>query len=136
MRESEILEAYNELKDLELKELELELEELITSHLEVGRKRAIESLVTHIRTNEESIKSIVRKNELIEACKEEISKPAVSLKIKETLNNNHNSVNCFLEIAQIVAPAIAQMYLGLSAMTIVGAILVLCKQGIQKYLIV
>ena len=55
-------------------------------------------------------------------------------KIKLILQNNHQSTNFVIGIIQLLAPAIAQQYSGIPAMAIVGAITLLCRQGLENYL--
>ena len=54
--------------------------------------------------------------------------------IKDILRKNAKTTNYTLEIIQLLAPAIAQQFGGLSSMAIVGSITILCKQGIQNYI--
>lgn len=54
--------------------------------------------------------------------------------IKVILKNNPNNTNYIIEIVHLLAPAIAQQYLGFSGMAIVGTITLLCRQGITKFI--
>lgn len=73
-------------------------------------------------------------NRAMDGCKQQLKNPVISEKVKNLLKDNTKTVNCTLEIIQLVAPAVAQIYGGLSAMTIVGSLMILCKQGINNYL--
>lgn len=75
----------------------------------------------------------IAKNDIIEACKKEMEKPEVSY-LMQILKDNPNAVKNILEIIQLVVPAIAQVYGGLSALTIVGSIMIVIKQNVQNYL--
>lgn len=52
--------------------------------------------------------------------------------IRKIMKDNTKTTNYILEIVQLIAPAVAQVYLGMSGLAIVGAITILCKQGIQQ----
>ena len=55
-------------------------------------------------------------------------------KIKKIIKKNPNYTKYTLEIIQLIAPVIAQKYAGIPALSIVGAITLLCKQGINNFL--
>ena len=55
-------------------------------------------------------------------------------KIKKIIKKNPNYTKYTLEIIQLIAPVIAQKYAGIPALSIVGAITLLCKQGISNFL--
>ena len=69
---------------------------------------------------------------VLEICKAYITK--YSSEIKLTLQNNPQKTNYVLNIIQLLAPAIAQQYSGIPAMAIVGAITLLCRQGIDNFI--
>ncbi len=73
-----------------------------------------------------------RANKFLDTCK--LTVASYSKSIKDILQKNEKTTNFTLEIIQLVAPVIAQQYAGLPALTIVGAITILCKQGITKYI--
>lgn len=54
--------------------------------------------------------------------------------IKLMLQNNPQRTNFVIGIIQLLVPAIAQQYSGIPAMAFVGAITLLCRQGIENYL--
>ncbi len=73
-----------------------------------------------------------RANEFLDTCK--LTVALYSKSIKDILHKNEKTTNFTLEIIQLVAPVIAQQNAGLPALIIVGAITILCKQGITKYI--
>ena len=77
--------------------------------------------------------NIVKSQEELEViCKEAITKNKKS--IKEILKSHPKSTNYVIDIIMLMAPAITQQYLGISAMAIVGSIVILCRQGLTSYL--
>ncbi len=70
--------------------------------------------------------------EVMDVCKTYVMKSSSS--IKEILRKNPKVTNYALDVIQLVAPAIAQQYGGLSSMAIVGSLSILCKQGITNYI--
>lgn len=70
--------------------------------------------------------------ELEEVCKESIKENSFS--IKQILKKHPNYTNCIIDIITLLAPAIAQQYIGIPGIAIVGTITVICKQGIHTYL--
>lgn len=73
-----------------------------------------------------------QQEELETICKDTIKKNSST--IKEILQKHPNYTNYVIDIIMLLAPAIAQQYLGISAMAIVGSITIICKQGINAYL--
>lgn len=77
--------------------------------------------------------NIVKSQEELEViCKEAITKNKKS--IKEILKSHPKSTNYVIDIIMLMVPAITQQYLGISAMAIVGSIVILCRQGLTSYL--
>jgi len=71
-------------------------------------------------------------DKVMDVCKKSIANASQS--IRQILQNNPKTTNYSLEIIQLVAPAIAQQYGGISSMAIVGTLSILCKQGITNYI--
>lgn len=130
MTQTEINNIYNKLQGLESSDLlEVLIKESFPEYYAMGIMAPSE------REIEKKILESERKiEEDISKCKKVIANPSISTKIKTLLKNNPKYVNCTLEIIQLVAPAVAQIYGGLSALTIVGTLIIMCKQGIQNYL--
>lgn len=89
---------------------------------------------------EQEMQEAKKEQDMVDAavwmCKETIARPEISSSIKQIMQSNSGKINYSLEIVQLVAPAVAQIYGGVPALTIVGAIVLLCKQGIQNYITV
>ena len=58
----------------------------------------------------------------------------LSSEIKTIIKNNPQKTNFTLNIIQLLAPAIAQQYSGITAMALIGSITLLCRQGIENYI--
>ncbi len=69
---------------------------------------------------------------LPEICKEYALRYSDEIKI--ILQNNPQKTNFVISIIQLLAPVIAQEYSGIPAMAIVGAITILCRQGIENFI--
>lgn len=65
-------------------------------------------------------------------CKTSVANASQS--IRKIMHDNPKATNYSLEIIQLVDPAIAQQYCGISGMAIVGSLSILCKQGISNYI--
>ena len=130
MTQTEINNIYNKLQGLDSSEiLDILRKELFSEYHVLGMMAPSE-----MEIEKRILKSEHKIEENISKCKKVIANPSISTKIKTLLKNNPKYVNCTLEIIQLVAPAVAQIYGGLSALTIVGTLTIMCKQGIQNYL--
>ena len=70
--------------------------------------------------------------EVEDICKDSIKNNSST--IKQILQKHPHYTNYVIDIIMLLAPAIAQQYIGISGIAIVGSITILCKQGIQAYL--
>ena len=70
--------------------------------------------------------------EVEDICKDSIKNNSST--IKQILQKHPHYTNYVIDIIMLLAPAIAQQYIGISGLAIVGSITILCKQGIQAYL--
>ena len=70
--------------------------------------------------------------EVEDICKDSIKNNSST--IKQILQKHPYYTNWVIEIVMLLAPAIAQQYIGIPGLAIVGSITILCKQGIQAYL--
>ena len=70
--------------------------------------------------------------EVEDICKDSIKNNSST--IKQILQKHPNYTNYVIDIIMLLAPAIAQQYIGIPGIAIVGSITILCKQGIQAYL--
>lgn len=52
--------------------------------------------------------------------------------IKQIIHNHPTISNFTLEVVQLIVPVIAQSYAGIPALAVVGSIILLCKQGLNK----
>lgn len=130
MTQTEINNIYNKLQGLDSSEIsDILRKELFSEYHVLGMMAPSE-----MEIEKRILKSEHKIEENISKCKKVIANPSISTKIKTLLKNNPKYVNCTLEIIQLVAPAVAQIYGGLSALTIVGTLTIMCKQGIQNYL--
>ena len=130
MTQTEINNIYNKLQGLDSSEIsDILRKELFSEYHVLGMMAPSE-----MEIEKRILKSEHKIEENISKCKKVIANPSISTKIKTLLKNNPKYVNCTLEIIQLVAPAVAQIYGGLSALTIVGTLTIMCKQGIQNFL--
>ena len=70
--------------------------------------------------------------EVEDICKDSIKNNSST--IKQILQKHPHYTNYVIDIIMLLAPAIAQQYIGIPGIAIVGSITILCKQGIQAYL--
>ena len=70
--------------------------------------------------------------EVEDICKNSIKNNSST--IKQILQKHPHYTNYVIDIIMLLAPAIAQQYIGIPGLAIVGSITILCKQGIQAYL--
>lgn len=131
MTQTEINNIYNKLQGLDSSEIS----DILRKELFFSENHVLGMMApSEMEIEKRILKSEHKIEENISKCQKVIANPSISTKIKTLLKNNPKYVNCTLEIIQLVAPAVAQIYGGLSALTIVGTLTIMCKQGIQDYL--
>lgn len=143
MTQEEALKCFRQIEGYEVKQIrELVAKELCPDNLSFGLGTAIGAVLGELYSpicaagatigHSTALDTERQQEELETICKDTIKKNSST--IKEILQKHPNFTNYVIDIIMLLAPAIAQQYLGISAMAIVGSITIICKQGINAYL--
>jgi hypothetical protein len=129
MTREEVEYLHNQLEGLNTDQIQL----IVTNELGIVRIKPRSPFVHYWNDEPDyNISELKTPEELETICKDTIKKNSST--IKEILQKHPNYTNYVIDIIMLLAPAIAQQYLGISAMAIVGSITIICKQGIHSYL--
>ncbi len=144
MTQSEALEYYKQIEFFDSKEIrKLIKKELQPSLNQIARDAALGILcriagglfggpVGAAAGGPINVRSTPSPEDVESICKDSIKNNSSS--IKQILQKHPNYTNYVIDIIMLLAPAIAQQYIGIPGIAIVGSITILCKQGIQAYL--
>lgn len=144
MTQSEALEYYKQIEFFDSKEIrKLIKKELQPSLSQITRDVALGILcritggffggvVGAAPVGPINVRSTPSLEDVESICKDSIKNNSSS--IKQILQKHPNYTNYVIDIIMLLAPAIAQQYIGIPGIAIVGSITILCKQGIQAYL--
>lgn len=144
MTQSEALEYYKQIEFFDSKEIrKLIKKELQPSLSQITRDAALGILcritvgffggaVGALPGGPINVRSTPSLEDVESICKDSIKNNSSS--IKQILQKHPNYTNYVIDIIMLLAPAIAQQYIGIPGIAIVGSITILCKQGIQAYL--